>query len=283
MNNTVFDYTDYRTFLKDFFKSKKTSNARFTLGVWSNQLQLSGPAVLANILNGKRNPGHLIGQKFVQYFSFSPSEKQYFLDLINLAKVAGNSRLSLALMEKISHGRSDTNYRLLDDRAFSTISKWYYHVIKELVILPSFKEDMDWMKATLEYDVSSKDLRLAIQDLLELEILVRDEQGKLNLVNKQIRTSSDSTSEAIKRYHEEALENGKSSLRKHHLHERDFSSRTIMIREDNIPYVKECIKEFRDKISSLFEECAPSSRVYQLNIQLIPMTKVIKEHHNDSL
>ena len=79
----IFDYTDYRTFLKDHFQFKKLDQPQFSLGVWSKRLGVSSTAVLANILNGKRNPGEMISEKFITYFGFAPKEQQYFQDLID--------------------------------------------------------------------------------------------------------------------------------------------------------------------------------------------------------
>jgi len=269
----IYDYTDYRTFLKDHILEKKEQQPTYSLGIWSKKLGVSSTAVLVNILNGKRNPGEMITQKFTNYFSFDMKEKQYFEDLISLSKVLSDPRMSVALMEKMGRIHPDGTFKLLDDQTFSAVSKWYYYALKEMVSLPHFKEDTDWITENLEFQVSSKEVKKAIHDLLELGILKRDEQSKLKLQIKNLRTSSDIASEAIKRFHEQALENGKISIRKHSLEERDFSSRTLTIKEENLPRLKEYIKEFRDKVSDLFDENAQSSRVYQLNVQLIPITK----------
>jgi uncharacterized protein (TIGR02147 family) len=273
---TIFNYTDYRTFLKDYVQKKKEVQPTFSLGTWSKRLGISSTAVLVNILNGKRNPGGMISEKFVTYFRFTEKESQYFSDLISLTKVISEPRLSLALMEKMGRLHPDGTFKLLDDKTFSSISKWYYYALKEMVELPYFIEDAEWIKEHLEYEVSSKEIKKAIQDFLDLGLLKRDASGRLKVTTKTLRSTTDVSSEALKRFHEQVLENGKASIRKHGLLERDFSSRTINIREENLPMLKEYIKEFRDKVSELFEESVQSSRVYQINIQLIPLTSTEK-------
>lgn len=270
---SIFNYTDYRTFLKDHFQFRKHEQQNFSLGVWSKRLGISSTAVLVNILNGKRNPGEMLNGKFINYFAFAPKEEQYFLDLVGLSKVKSDPRLSLALMEKMGRSHPEGTFQLLDDQAFSAISKWFYYVLREMVSLPHFNEDPGWIQNQLEYEVTAKDIKKAIHDLLEMGLLERNDKGKLKAKSRSVATNTDVASEAIKRFHEQSLENGKVSIRKHSLEERDFSSRTFNVREENIPVLKEHIKEFREKVNELFEESAQSSRVYQLNIQLIPLTK----------
>lgn len=273
----IFNYTDYRTFLKDYFKHRKEVQPSFSLGVWSKALGVSSTAVLVNVLNGKRNPGEMISAKFSNYFAFAPKEQQYFQDLIGLSKVQNDPRLSLALMEKMGRANPDGTFRLLDDQTFSAISKWFYYALREMVSLPHFKEDPDWIRDHLEYEVTSKEIKKAIEDLLKLSLLEKDNNGKLKATTRNISMSHDVASEAVKRYHEQVMENGKVSIRKHSLKERDFSSVTINIREENISALKEFLKEFREQVNELFEENAHSSRVFQLNMQLIPLTKCNKQ------
>lgn len=83
----IFEYKNYRNFLKDHLQYKKENSTSFSLGVWARLLNVSNRSVLANILNGNRHPGKELQIKFNKYFSFSEDEAKYFSDLVAFMKV----------------------------------------------------------------------------------------------------------------------------------------------------------------------------------------------------
>ena len=68
------------------------------------------------------------------------------------------------------------------------------------------------------------------------------------------------------------LIHAKSSIRSTNVELRDISSRTLNIKKSSIPQLKQAIREFRDKVSDLFEEAERGDETYQINIQLFPLT-----------
>ncbi|HBQ20956.1 MAG: hypothetical protein A2Z91_08885 [Deltaproteobacteria bacterium GWA2_38_16] len=274
-DSEIYQYTDFRTFLKSHAEKKRSENPHWSLGVWARQLGLASTAVLTNVLNAKRNPGRGIEQKFLDYFKFNSNEKDYFQDLIRLEKVRLDPRLSVALMEKMGKTNPHGSFQLLDDQTFSAISKWYYYAIREIIGLEHFKEDLDWIQKNLEFKVTKRDIKKAISDLLKLNLIYRDNRGHLKSTDKTLKTQNDIASEALKRFHEHMLENAKESLRKTDVLERDITGRTFNLKEENLPKLKQYIREFRDNVCKLFEE-TPGTRTYQLNIQLFPLSKRMK-------
>lgn len=275
----IYQYTDFGTFLKIHADQKRSENAHWSLGVWARQLGISSTAVLTNVLNGKRNPGRSIERKFLHYFKFSENEKEYFQDLIRLKKIKDDHRLSVALMEKMGKLNPNGSFQLLDDETFSVISKWYYYAIREMIALPHFKEDFQWIQKHFEFKVTKREIKEAIERLLKLNLIFRDKKGSLLSTEKTIKTQNDIASEALKRFHEQMLEYAKVSLRRVNVLERDITGRTFNINEKNIPRLKQYIRDFRDKVCELFEKKS-GTRTYQLNIQFFPLTKKYKEESN---
>ncbi|MBK7893195.1 MAG: TIGR02147 family protein [Bdellovibrionales bacterium] len=84
---SVLKYSDYREFLRDHATHKRKSNPRWSIGLWARKLKLGSTTSLNMILNGQRHPGNTISERLVDYFGFEPRERDYFLDLIEFAKV----------------------------------------------------------------------------------------------------------------------------------------------------------------------------------------------------
>jgi len=272
----IYNYTDYRSYLNSHVSFMRKSHKNWSIGLWAKQLQISSTAVLSNILNGKRNPGKSIQSKLIHSLKLHGNNKLYFLDLIRLNKVADDPRLCVAMMDKLSRIHPNGKFLHLDESTFSSISKWYYYAIREMVRLPHFKEDPKWIVNNLQFKVSIKDVEKCLHDLLKLKLIYRDSAGKLKGGIETIKTTNDVSSAGLKNFHSEMIQNSLEAMHAFDVKERDITSRTINIRQENLPKLKEYIKEFRDKISELFEEESQGTHTYQLNVQAFPLSKGVK-------
>ena len=52
---SVRDYSNYRSFLRDFFESKKEINNSYSYRVFARKAEISSPSHLHTIIEGKRN------------------------------------------------------------------------------------------------------------------------------------------------------------------------------------------------------------------------------------
>jgi uncharacterized protein (TIGR02147 family) len=93
----VFQYEDFRQFLKDYFEYKKTLNTSFTYGIWARLLKVNARSTLTMVLTGKREIGPKLMAKFIEYFQFSPPEAEYFRELILMSKLKRDPRVQKIL------------------------------------------------------------------------------------------------------------------------------------------------------------------------------------------
>ncbi|MEQ1666138.1 MAG: TIGR02147 family protein, partial [Bdellovibrionales bacterium] len=205
MKQNIFNYSDYRTFLRDHVQTQKESKPLWSLGQWSRRLEFANTSVLTNILNGVRHPGQNIVERFVDYFQFSDEENNYFRNLVRLQKKYSDPELRVLIMEKLKNSHPEKKFKLLDDETFQMISKWHYYAIRELVNLSDFKEDIAWIRARLKFEVSIPDIKKALKDLERLSLLARDAKGCLMYAGGSVRSSTDVALEGLKRFHEEMI------------------------------------------------------------------------------
>lgn len=265
-------FTDYRTFLIAHIQEMKKANPRWTYGMWARRLGLKTTSSITKIIKGEREPGEAVSQKLISYFKFRNKESQYFQDLVRLQKIKKDPRLSILLMEKMAKEHPNCAMRLLDDKTFSIISCWHYLAIREMTRMNHFQEDPDWIARQFQFKVIPREIKNAIQTLLKVGLLKRDKQGLLQIEEGRIKTSDDIASEAIKRYHEQMLENAKISLRITDVDEREFTSAMLVVNRANLPKVKAFVRQFKNQFSKTFEE-EKGDGLYQIQIQFFPLTK----------
>ncbi|MBC75309.1 MAG: hypothetical protein CME64_04770 [Halobacteriovoraceae bacterium] len=275
MKHRLQTYTNYKAFLLSYSEDAKKRNKKWTMGVWARQLGLQDTSSITKILNGQRHPGSKLTRKLSDFFEFEHDECQYFEDLVRLQKHGNDPKLCIAILERMEKLHPNAHMRIIDLSTFNLISHWYCLVIREMVRLESFKEDYEWISSKLNFKVTPKEVKKTINLLLELDLLQRDDAGKLD-VNQhgRVHAGNDIASEAIKRYHEQTLENAKLAIRKFTPEEREFQASCFNMSRENMPKAKELIREFKSKFVKLLEE-DKADDVYQVQIQFYPLTKIM--------
>lgn len=265
-------FTDYRTFLVAHVQQMKDAKRGWSYGAWAKALGLKTTSSITKIVQGQRDPGPEVTEKLIRYFRFKKDEAEYFADLVRLHKVKDDPRLSVLLMEKMSKDHPNGSIRILDDKTFSIVSNWYYLPLRELVRTPKFMENSDWISKQFRFKVTPREITQALKAMESLGLLKRDAHGKLCVAEGRIDTSTDVASEAIKRYHEQMLENARAAIRTTVVDRREMTGASLVLRCSNLAQAKAMIREFRRKFAKTFEE-ENGDAVYQIQIQLFPLTK----------
>jgi len=269
---SIQQFTDYRTFLLAHAQQMKRSRLGWSYGAWARTLGLKTTSSITKVVQGQRDPGTELVERLVDYFKFSRVQAEYFRDLVRFHKAKDDPKLSLLILEKMGKEHPSGSLRVLDDQTFSVISNWYYLPLRELVRMKDFLEDSDWISKRMKFKVTPREIQQAIKILLSTGLLKRNEAGKLQVAEGRVNTSSDIASEAIKRYHEQMIENAREATRTVEVDERELTGSSLILKTSNLPQAKEMIREFRKKFAQAFEE-ESGDAVYQIQIQLFPLTK----------
>src|SRR6185369_2824844 len=114
------------------------------------------------------------------------------------------------------------------------------------VDLKGFKNDPEYISSRLGGQISANQAKEAIERLVRLELLVRDEAGTLVKAEAdQVFTASDVPSDALKKHHTQMIEKAALALRSQTVHEREISSNTIAIQVSKLPEAKKAIRKFQ--------------------------------------
>ena len=63
----IFNYSDYREFLRDFFDMKKRVNPSWSYGLWSSKLGLNSISSITMVINGQRHAGKKIQKSLITF------------------------------------------------------------------------------------------------------------------------------------------------------------------------------------------------------------------------
>ncbi len=271
MELSVLNYTDYRTFLADYCHQKRRIQQGWSLRNWTRQLGLKSPAALAMIVRGMRSPRLELARKITKSIELNLREESYFLDLVRLEKIKNDPDASLALQERLAKVQPSGTYKHLNHRIFSVISQWYCYAIRDMVHLADFRENPDWISKHLSFPVTSAQVSEALGNLLKVG-LIRHTRGRLRVTHQHIDTTSDVADEAIKRCHEQILDNAKVAIRKFPPEKREIIGTTFAFSSRDIRKAKESIRQFQLDFCKTFER-QRTDAVYHLEISFHPVAE----------
>ncbi len=267
----IFEYIDYRKFLCDFFKNEKKHNKYFSFQVFANRAKISSRSYTKMVMDGKRNLSNGTILKFADAMQLNKTESQYFHSLV----MYQNSK---TLEEKDKYYENMISFKKrekvvpLEKAQYELFSKWYIPVVRELITLKDFKEDYDWIADTLNRSISPNDAKKAVEILLALNLLKR-ENDKLTLTNTMLTSYGHVSRLKLRKFNKAIAENALSYF---DLPDeiKELSTLTISLKKEDVPKIKTFLQEMRGEINKKFTNLKDQDAVYQFNFHMFPVTKI---------
>lgn len=268
----ILGYTDYREFLKDYYRQEKERNPKFSHRFFVKKAGFSSPIQLHAVMEGVRNLSKDGILKFSLALGLTKREQQYFETLVshNQAKTPETQSYYFELLRSL---RKDKIGTPLDDDKFEFLSKWFYPAIRELVALPYFSDDPEWIRKALKNRVTTKEARQAMDALTRLG-LIKNENGKFVQIDQNLITEDDLVHDAAYQFHQQILNIAKDTLANTYPNERQCSGLMMPMSTKQFYEVKKMIREFEDTVIRFLNEHpeTPES-VFHLNTMLFSLTE----------
>lgn len=266
----VFRYHDYRAFLAAYYEAKKPRG--FSYRSFARAAGLGAPNYLQLVIQGRRNLTPEMAERFARTCGLGDDGVQYFKALVafNQAESRDEQKVHYDKLGAFRRYRRAQKIELAHAAYHST---WYLPAIRELVLSPAFVEDADWIGAQLRPRVKPADVRQALDTLVELGMLQRRQDGKLEQTSRVVSTGPETTGMHITNYHAEMMQRATAAMTEVPARERDVSSLTLCLGPTGLATLKERIQAFRRELLELCESEPQPSQVVQVNFQLFPLSE----------
>jgi uncharacterized protein (TIGR02147 family) len=266
----VYDFIDYREFLRQHFAASKKRFKHYSFRYFSRKAGLSSSNFLKLVMDGKRNLGPSALEGFVKALKLDADEAAFFRDLVALAQADTVAERNRAF-ERVAANRRFRRARRLEGPLFKYLSRWYYPAVRELAGRADFRDDPKWVAKQLLPPITTRQARAALRTLEELGLLVRVD-GRLVRGEPSLTTGHEVRSVVVPAYHRQMIERAAWSVDNVPRDERDISAQTVCIRAGSLAELKERIHRFREEMLERCDSEEEPERVYQLCIQLFPLS-----------
>lgn len=265
---SLFDYLDYRTFLRDFYDAQKKENPYFSYRYIGRKIGLD-PGYVVKIMQGKLHVPEKYIDGFCSLCKFSAKEKKFFRTLIDFNKAKTEDRIK-QLFEKLLACKSLGKHSL-DEFQYDYYHKWYHTAVRSLIGIVPFSGDFAALAAMLTPQVTVPDVKKSVALLEKLSLIRKEPSGVYALTDQFVTTGESWRMVAIRDFQRETINLAAESLDRHKKEDRDISTVTVAIDKEKLGELRERISEFRESILKLAGDSATPDCVYQLNVQLFPM------------
>lgn len=271
---SVFDYEDYHRYLKDWIEAKRKRKTGFSFQVLANRAELKSRSFLRLVSLGERDL--LLGTaiKLSHAMGHTAREAEFFLGLVGYNNATAPRERSLYL-EKLDGLRKPLRKQILSAQQYDFFSKWYIIPIWELVARIPFGDDFGELTKRLDPPVTLDEARHAVKVLLDLE-LIEPAGGLYRQRSDNLHTRNDVVSKAIRAYQASTLELAQRALETMPKEIRQINTLSLGLDAERWGKLKELIQEFRQRMVDLTAEVAVVDRVYQVNLQAFPLTKIVE-------
>lgn len=267
----IYGYVNYRDYLRDYYEAGKEHSQAISYRYLARKAGFSSPNFFKLVIDGERNVGPESIDKIADALGLEEDERRFFANLVAFGQAEDVDERNAAF-ERIAARRRFQRARRIDRSMFEYLSHWYYPAIRELAAHPDFRDDPAWIAERLTPKVDEEAIAEALELLFEMGLLVREDDGGILRGDPSLTTGHEVGSLAIGNFHRQMLERAAESIETFDSSERDVSALTVCIAPKLADELKERIQNFRETLLHLCDESERSMTVYQINMQLFPLT-----------
>ena len=271
----VFEYRDYRAFLRDVYSSRKQTEYGFSYRAFAKRAGLSAPNYLKLVAEGQRNLTAEMAGRFAAALGLEGEASGYFCDLVAFNQASTAIERERCYQRLQGYRRYRNTFRL--DAAHAAYhSEWYIPAIRELAACQGFREDPKWIARRLRPSITARQAQQGLAVLEQLGLLVRDGAGQLVQHHPVLSTGDDQPlGHHIATFHRTMLQRAGDALDGVPRDEREIAALTLGLDAARFREFKQRLYELRQELLQLASSSSERpDRVVQINFQMFPLSHV---------
>lgn len=271
----VFQYLEYRAFLRDWYQAHNQGGRSFSFRAFARRAGLKSPNYMKLVMDGERNLTPVTAEQFAKGLGLEGDPASYFVDLVAFNQASTSSERNKQYA-RLTSFRGYRQAHKIDLAHAAYHAAWYMPAIREMAASPAMKPDPEWIARRLWPEVTKNEAQRAIETLIALGLLVREEDGTLRQVEELVSTGPEIAGLHIANYHRAMMERAAASIDLVPPADRDISSLTLCVGEDGLRKLKTRVQRFRRELLELSALDDDPVQVVQMNFQLFPLTRPLR-------
>jgi uncharacterized protein (TIGR02147 family) len=277
----LYNYLDFRAYLADYYEEQKAAKPHFSYRFFSNRIGFKSKDFIYRVINcgGRLSPKSIF--KVSTALGHDARERRYFENLVRMGQARTNDEreyyFDLLSGDYRSTAGRQTPAQRMAQRHLELFSDWYCMAVHALIDIAEFTDDYEWLGKQVRPRISARQAKKAVKRLDELGLIRRDDDGVWRVVQKSLETGPDVMSISLVRYYKACTQLAAEAIEKLPRSVRHSSGVTVGISERSYRLITEAIDRFRAEIARIAADEEQPDRVYQLHVNLFPLSQVGRE------
>jgi uncharacterized protein (TIGR02147 family) len=270
----IFDYFDYRKFLRDIYEELHQKNPNFSYRFIQDKTGID-PGFLVKVFNGQKNIPEDSIPRFSKLLKLNKRQSEYFTNLVFFGRAKSDIQIK-TYFEKLLSFKEPGCFRV-EAGAYEFYTRWYYTAIRELIGVYPFRGNYEELAGLLVPPIKASEAKKAVALLERLGFIKKNEDDRYVQTNRFITTGEQCHDIAVRIFQKDTINLAYEALERISKESRDISTTTVTLSPEGFSRLKEKIAEFRREVLKIANEEENATGVYHVNFQLFPISKNWKE------
>jgi uncharacterized protein (TIGR02147 family) len=182
----LFDYTDYRAFLRDYFAHQKQTNPVFSHQFFARKARIRSSGFMLHVMKGERNLTKAVLLKVAKALDLTPHQTEYFDALVSFNQAAGIDEKNF-FFARMAEKRRAVRAGTVEENQYELYSRWYHTVLRELITLVPDNTDAAKLSRLLVPAITPAEVRRSLRLLGALGLIEEHEDGTYRQTDPFIR------------------------------------------------------------------------------------------------
>jgi len=268
MTTPLLQSLEYRTWLKSRSEEIKQEKPYFSYRFLAMRLGLDSGHI-ARVFTGQSHLATKHIPLIADLFGLVGREREYFEELVRFCRARSDADAQ-RFFERM-HAIRGLEFRTVADDQLEYFEEWYHMAMRSMLSIADFRgKSYAEIGARLQPAITAEQAEKSIALLERLQLIERSVDGGYNVTDSMVSTGENWKAPTIRRYQKTMIQMSADALERFHKSERDISSLTLPFSRSALPLLKDRLREFRQELLKLSQDCEPADSLYQVNIQLVP-------------
>lgn len=275
-------FTDYRHYLREFYEFRRnqtrSSLRPYSYANFAAAADIKSPNYLKLIIDGQRNLSQDMAKRFAKAMNLSKEETEEFVALVDYTQATEpleRNRFLKALAD--IRVRQQLKSGEINADTWNKVPSWVTWVLYALVDQKGVSFKVEDLFEAMRGKARSEDIRRSLEKLLASGELTQNvETGEVAKGRELMAGSEDVPVAMVRKLQAELIYLGLESLFQDQPQDREFGAQTLSLTEKEFEQLKFELRQFRKRWAKdigVARKTDKGDRVFQLNIQLFPVTK----------
>lgn len=273
MQPDIFQYHDYRAYLRDYYNEQKATRRYFSYRYFARKAGVNAPTLLYYIINGKRNMSLNTIGKFSRAIGHGKEEAAYFENLV-LFNQAGSVAEKTRYYRQLVDVRVPVAIQTISPDRYEYYATWYHSIVREAVTILDFQDDFKRLAAFIVPPITASQAKRSVALLEKLGFIERHNDGRYYQTSALIGVKTDRPEAIVVEHLQMEMQKAAlASFDRFPRSERLAASTTFSISRETFELFKTRTREFRKELMEIARLDENPERVYEFTFNLFPMSR----------